>query len=363
LVVASVFFISLLLLITGGIFIARKITRPVTVLTHGAKEIEQGHYDFTIDVNQEDELGKLAEGFNAMSKGLADRAKVRNLLGKVVSPAIAEELLNKGVELGGEERQATIVFCDIRNFTSLCENHEAKQVLTLLNDLLTRLSGVIDQHQGVIDKYIGDAMMALFGVTIVDKQQAQHAVLAALAMQKEVRHINNELVNKQGIAEISLGIGVNSASVIAGNMGSQTRLNYSVIGDGVNISSRLESLTKFYGTPILVGDMTRKLCPDIAFREIDTVRVKGKTKGLTIYQAIAEKKDISAVEINQTQLFEQALVLYKKQQWHDALIILNELSVKNPKTKYYEIYILRIHKLKESNPCTEWEPIFTHQEK
>jgi len=360
LVVASVFFVALLLLVTGGIFIARKITRPVTVLTHGAKEIEQGHYDFTIDIDQEDELGKLAKGFNSMAKGLADRAKVRNLLGKVVSPAIAEELLNKGVELGGEERQATIVFCDIRNFTSLCENHDAKQILTLLNDLLTRLSGVIDQHNGVIDKYIGDAVMALFGVPIVDKQQAQHAVLAAIAMQKEVSRINNELVYNM---EISLGIGVNSAFVVAGNMGSQTRLNYSVIGDGVNISSRLESLTKYYGVPILVSDTTKQLCSEIAFREIDTVRVKGKKKGLTIYQAIAKKEEISAIEARKTQLFEQALVFYKKQQWQDALIIFNELLTKNPTTKYYQIYIHRVHELKRHKYNAEWEPIFTHQEK
>lgn len=361
-IVASGFSIALILLVIGGNFIARKITKPVTTLATGASKIEQGHYDFTIEVNQKDELGQLAQRFNSMAKGLAERAKVRSLLGKVVSPAIAEQLLNKGVELGGEEREVTILFSDIRNFTSLCEAHPAKEIITLLNQLLTRLSKIIDSHHGVIDKYIGDAVMALFGVPVSDELQEQNAVLAALAMQKELVLINQELV-ASNFTEIGLGIGINTASVIAGNMGSATRLNYTVIGDGVNLSSRLEGLTKYYDTPILVSESTKLKCRDILFQEIDTVRVKGKQQGLTIYYPIGLVGQCSEAEIQESSLFSQVLAHYKKQQWQMALGLLMKLKAQFPHTVYYQIYIKRIEGLQNQPFDKHWDGIFTHTEK
>jgi adenylate cyclase len=361
-IVASVFFIAIIILILGGIFIARKITRPVTILAEGAGKIEQGQYDLHIEVNQKDELGQLAQRFNAMAKGLAERAKVRSLLGKVVSPAIAEQLLTKGVELGGEDRQATILFCDIRNFTRLCEAHSAKQVITLLNELLSRLSGVIDQHHGVIDKYIGDAVMALFGVPVIDEQQAQHAVYAALAMRGELNNINKELAKRQ-LPEIGIGIGVNSASVVAGNMGSETRLNYTVIGDGVNLSSRLEGLTKYYGVAILVSEATKNLCPDILFQEIANVRVKGKMQGIKVYQPLGSKELISAEELKKVSQFHQALHLYKKQKWRPALAILNQLSNEFPKEQCFQIYKQRVIERQDKAFEPGWDETFTHLEK
>ena len=361
-IVATGFAIALLLLIVGGNFIARKITQPVTVLAQGAKKIEQGHYDLTIEVNQNDELGQLAKRFNAMAKGLAERAKIRSLLGKVVSPAIAEQLLSKGVELGGEERQVTILFSDIRNFTSLCETHDAKEVLTLLNQLLTRLSKIIDNHHGVIDKYIGDAVMALFGVPIRDDLQAQNTVLAALAMQQELVLINQELV-EQKFAAIGLGIGINSANVIAGNMGSATRLNYTVIGDGVNLSSRLEGLTKYYGVTILVSQATKSQCTGIIFQEIDTVRVKGKQQGLTIYQPLGLLSDFSKTELVQVQQFEQVLKHYKQQNWQMALALLTSLIEHSSATVYQKIYLERLRAQQGNVFDEDWDGIFTHNQK
>lgn len=361
-IVASGFLMAFILLIIGGNFIAIKITQPVTTLAKGACKIEQGHYDLTIEVNQKDELGQLAQRFNSMAKGLAERAKVRSLLGKVVSPAIAEQLLNKGVELGGEEREVTILFSDIRNFTSLCEAHPAKEIITLLNQLLTRLSKIIDSHHGVIDKYIGDAMMALFGVPVSDDLQEQNTVLAALAMQKELIAINQELV-ASNFTEIGLGIGINTASVIAGNMGSATRLNYTVIGDGVNLSSRLEGLTKYYRTPILVSESTKLKCRDILFQEIDTVRVKGKQQGLKVYYPIGLVKDCSETELQKSSMFSKVLAHYKKQEWHMALSLLVKLKEQFPDTAYYQVYIERIDSLKNQPFDKHWDGIFTHTEK
>jgi len=361
-IVAFGFFIALVLLVIGGGFIARKITQPVTVLAQGAEKIEQGHYNLTIEVNQKDELGQLAERFNAMAKGLAERAKVRSLLGKVVSPAIAEQLLNKGVELGGEEREVTILFSDIRNFTSLCETHDAKEMISLLNQLLTRLSKVIDNHHGVIDKYIGDAVMALFGVPINDELQAQNTVFAALAMQQELVQINQEFAAKKFV-EIGLGIGINTAHVIAGNMGSTSRLNYTVIGDGVNVSSRLEGLTKYYGVSILVSEATKSQCKDILFQEIDTVRVKGKTKGLTVYKPLGGLTGCSVEELEQVTVFNKVLQLYKAQAWHEALTLLTPLKERYLSSCYYQIYYERLQAKQGEAFDPNWDGIFTHVEK
>lgn len=361
-IVALGFFIALVLLIVGGDFIARKITQPVTVLAQGADKIEQGHYDLTIEVNQKDELGHLAQRFNAMAKGLAERAKVRSLLGKVVSPEIAEQLLSNGVELGGEEREVTILFSDIRNFTSLCETHNAKEMITLLNQLLTRLSKIIDGHHGVIDKYIGDAVMALFGVPVKDDLQAQNTVLAALAMQKELVAINLELIAKNFV-EIGLGIGINTAQVIAGNMGSTTRLNYTVIGDGVNVSARLEGLTKYYGISILVSQATKLQCKDIIFQEIDTVRVKGKKEGLTIYKPVGTINTCSDKDLEQVASFGKVLLLYKEQAWQEALTLLIQLIEQSVPTTYYQIYFERLQAKQGENFDPNWDGIFTHIEK
>ncbi len=361
LIVAMVFLIALTLLIIGGIIIAKKITKPVTILAHGAKKIGQGHYDFSIKINQKDELGQLANRFNSMAKGLADRAKIKGLLGKVVSAEIAEQLLNNGVELGGEERQVTIIFSDIRNFTGLCESHSAKEVILLLNKLLTRLTKIIDTHHGVVDKYIGDAVMALYGVPVEDKNQALNAVLSAMDMQEELILINQEFT-KLNSPNIGLGIGINTADVIAGNMGSITRLNYTVIGDGVNLSSRLEGLTKFYHIDVLVSNTTKDLCPSIQFREVDTVRVKGKQQGLTIYQPIGLKKLISHSESKQLDVYHLALTYYKKQDWQPCLRLLNSLINTSP-LFIYQIYVDRVSKLQNTAYNPDWDGIFTHKQK
>ena len=368
-IVASGFTAALLLLIFGGAFIAKKVTKPITTLTEGAEKIEQGHYDLTIKVDQHDELGQLAQRFNSMAKGLAERAKVRSLLGKVVSSSIAEQLLTKGVELGGEERQVTILFSDIRNFTSLCEQQSAKEIITLLNTLLSRFSILIDEHQGVVDKYIGDAVMALFGAPVTDIDQAQHAVLAAMAMQIELTKLNDEFKQQHAIS-LGLGIGVNTDIVLAGNMGSHTRLNYTVLGDGVNLSARLEGLTKFYQVPILVSEATMALCPDIYFILIDRVRVKGKQQGVNIYQPIALKNILSEQSLKICQLFNQAINLYQQQQWQVALGIFQQLShsqaspqVKSPTNSHlYQLYCQRCTDLLKAK-ISHWDGIYTHQQK
>ncbi len=284
----TVLFISLAALATATIVafaIARGVSRPMQQLARHTKLVAEGDYTQHIDLARADELGQLATAFNQMTAGLAERDKVRNLLGKVVSPEIATQLLHSDLKLGGEEREVTILFCDLRNFTGMSEKMPPTEMLALLNRYLDRMSTIIERHGGVIDKYIGDAIMALFGAPIAIPDAPDRAVSAAREMARALDLLNRELM-AEGKPALAFGIGINTARVVAGNMGSKNRLNYTVIGDGVNLASRLEGLTKdpAYASPVIVSEATLKaMHPQPAARELGEVLVKGKATAVKIF--------------------------------------------------------------------------------
>jgi adenylate cyclase len=268
-----------------GIWIARGVSKPVLQLAEGARKIGEGDYQHRVSVNQPDEMGLLAASFNHMSKGLAERDQVRDLLGKVVSPAVAAELLRKDVTLGGEEREVTVLFSDVRSFTTMCEALAPQEVLGILNRYFTRMSTIVEAHGGVVDKYVGDAIMALFGAPLANTDDADRAMKTALEMCEALDELNAQQ-QVRGHPTIKAGIGINTDVVIAGNMGSQTRLNYTVIGDGVNLASRLEGLTKTpeYATRIIISSTTlAKAKGRYQTRLLGQVAVNGKQKPTEIY--------------------------------------------------------------------------------
>ena len=274
--------LALLLSIFGGAAIARRVTRPVHTLVAFARDIQRGDYTHEVNLQQQDELGQLGQAFNNMSKGLFERDKVRNLLGKVISPEIAEELIRSDVQLGGEEKEITILFTDLRGFTGLSENRAPGEVLEFLNEYLTRMTAVIDRHGGVVDKYIGDAIMALFGAPLELSDHASRAVACALEMIEELEH-NNAAFKARGWPQLAMGVGVHTGKVVVGNMGSKDRLNYTAIGDGVNLASRLESATKEFGVAIIVSEATMKQAAAFQYRKLDIIQVKGKQQAVGIY--------------------------------------------------------------------------------
>jgi len=280
--------LALLVSLFGGAVIANTVTRPVKVLVNSAREIERGDYHHVVNLQQEDELGLLGQAFNNMSKGLYERDRVQNLLGKVISPEIAQELISSDVQLGGEEKEITILFTDLRNFTGLSENRSPSDMLDILNEYLTRMTAVIDRHGGVVDKYIGDAIMALFGAPVNLPDHPSRAVACALEMLDELV-LCNASFKTRGWPELDMGIGVHSGKVVVGNMGSRDWLNYTAIGDGVNLASRLESATKDCGVPIIVSEATRNMAPDFEYQELQAIQVRGRQQAVRMFTPSVKK--------------------------------------------------------------------------
>jgi adenylate cyclase len=284
----TMLFILLAALIAAALIalaVARGVSQPLQHLAAHTQLVAAGDYTRRLDLSREDELGQLATAFNHMTAGLAERDRVRDLLGKVVSPEIATQLLHSDLKLGGEEREVTILFCDLRDFTSFSERLAPTEVLALLNRYLDRMSSIIEQHGGVIDKYIGDAIMALFGAPVASADAPARALAAARNMADSLHDMNRELA-AEGKLTLAFGIGINTARVVAGNMGSHTRLNYTVIGDGVNLASRLETMTKdpAHRTSIIISEATARAAGEESkLRPLGAVTVKGKTEAVQVF--------------------------------------------------------------------------------
>ena len=288
---------SLALAALLSLVLARSVSRPVQALAAHTDHVVRGDYMQRIELHSADEFGRLAAAFNRMTAGLADRDRVRELLGKVVSPEIAAQLLRSEAVLGGEEREVTILFSDLRNFTGLSESLVPAEVLALLNRYLDRMSTIVEEHHGVVDKYIGDAIMALFGAPVDDPAAADHALAAALAMNAALGTLNNELA-AEGQPQLAVGIGINTAPVVAGNMGSRRRLNYTVIGDGVNVAARLQALTKEpgYQARILISESTLRAARDqYATRALGEVAVRGRAGTVRLFALDAKAASASSL--------------------------------------------------------------------
>ena len=267
--------------------IASSLGRPILRLAENAQRIEAGDYTSqpSVELGRRDELGQLARSFQHMTAGLAERDKVRDLLGKVTSPAIAAELTRRKLLLGGEEKKVTILFSDLRNFTPLSEALEPAELLEVLNAYLTSMSQIVDAYGGVVDKYVGDALMALFGVPLEMPHQASQAIETALEMRAALGDLNRRIFQGKGLT-LGFGVGIHTAIVVAGNIGSPERYNYTVIGDGVNVASRLQTLTRNpdYDTDIIVSDATlRESTTQFQTRMLGEVSVKGKQQPVLIH--------------------------------------------------------------------------------
>jgi adenylate cyclase len=292
------------------------------------------------------------------------RERIKEMFGQYVPEEHIDEMLRAKSNYGlhGEDREMTVLFADIRNFTTISEPMSASELKDLLNQFFTPMTKIIFKHKGTIDKYIGDLIMAFWGAPMRDKHHARHAISAALHMQKQVDIINPKFAER-GWAEISIGIGLNTGEMSVGDMGSKFRRNYTVLGDAVNLASRVEGLTKYYGVKIMVTEATQKKQSLFVFRELDRVRVKGKKLGVVIYEVVAKKSETSAVMLEEIKLSNTALAAYFNQSWEEALELFTALHTAHPAVKLYKLYIERITEFRVNPPPADWDGVYAHASK
>ncbi|MGV3742105.1 MAG: adenylate/guanylate cyclase domain-containing protein, partial [Burkholderiaceae bacterium] len=298
----------------------------------------------------------------SMSYGYFFESKTKKqfaeLFGQYVPPELVEEMSRspESYNMAGRRAELSVLFSDIRGFTSFSEGMEPEQLASLMNEYLSAMTLVVRKHRGTLDKYIGDAIMAFWGAPVADPEHARNAVLAALEMQHALGDLNKTLKAK-GAPEIRIGVGVNTGIMTVGDMGSSIRKAYTVMGDAVNLGSRLEGITKQYGVGIMVGEETRKAIKDIVFRELDLVQVKGKEEPVAIYEPLGILRQIEQARMDELEKWHQALSDYRHQHWDKAESALLALTHATPDCMLYQIYLERIRHLRENPPGAEWSGV------
>jgi adenylate cyclase len=292
------------------------------------------------------------------------KRQITSLFGQYVPGELVEEMAQhpESVSMEGESREMTMLFSDVRGFTSISEGLDPKELTLLMNEFMTPLSLVVYKHRGTIDKYMGDCIMAFWGAPLPDAQHARNAILAGIEMQSTLKALQPHL-KERGWPEIHVGVGINSGRVSVGNMGSEVRVAYTVMGDAVNLASRLEGITKQYGVGIVVGENTRNAVTDFIYRELDHVRVKGKDKPVAIYEPIGLSGEVSKALHDEVKLFHEVRRLYRKQDWDQAELQLMNLQRMSPGTALYGIYAERVAYFRKNPPAADWDGVFVFQTK
>jgi class 3 adenylate cyclase len=307
--------------------ISQRITRPLRLITDGTLEIKRGNYHHRIDYKNSDEVGQLAAAFNVMAGDLQEKELIRSTFNKYVDPTIVSELLSRPdkLRLGGERKEQTVLFSDIAGFTHFSEKLPAEELITILNNYLSAMTEEISRQHGILDKFIGDAIMAFWSPELCNKSHAMHACRTALAMQRKLNELRPVWL-ANGAPEINIRIGIATGEMIVGNIGSEQARSYTCIGDTVNYSSRLENLNKYYGTQIMIDRQTANEITGLVVRELDTVRVKGRESGESIFELIGEENEIDRGMLERIGLYRQALALYRNADFAGAAEIFSTLS-------------------------------------
>ena len=303
----------------------------------------------------------VAWGFFVETRGKRQLAK---LFGQYIPPELVEEMdkAPEEVSLAGESREMTVLFSDVRGFTSISENLDPEELTHLMNAFLTPMTRVIHQHRGTIDKYMGDAIMAFWGAPLSDPDHARHAVFAAREMQQAMKALGPEF-ERQGWPPLEVGIGLNTGIMNVGNMGSEFRMAYTALGDAVNLGSRLEGLTRTYGVDLIVSETTRDAVPEFEYRELDVVRVKGKDRPVAIFEPIAPVDEIDRETRKVLKRYHAALERYRHRDWDTAERELFSLAREYPDDTVYAMYLDRIMHFRNHPPPDDWDGVFTHQTK
>ena len=342
--------------------VTRSLVEPIRRLVGGTQAVEQGDLGVEILVHTRDELATLADSFNHMVLGLREKEVIKATFGQYVDPRIVRGLLDKRLPAeGGERHVMSVFFSDLAGFTRLCEGLTPDAAVRFLNRYFALMAEVIRARQGIIDKYIGDSVMAFWGQPFTDAES--HAALcceAALDQRAKLDEFRADLPNllgvHQGLPEVEARMGIATGEVLVGNIGSETARGYTVIGDTVNLASRLEQANKFYRSRILVSEATRNLAGGaFVFREIDSLRVMGRVEPERVFELLGRpgegREDLAAA-------FANGLSCYRKQDWDAAEAAFNECLKLAPDDGPSRAFLERIHAFRENPPPAGWDGVW-----
>ena len=292
-----------------------------------------------------------------------NKRHLSQIFGQYIPPGVVEEIDASGAEvsLEGQTRRMSVLFSDVRGFTTISEGLDARELTQMMNEFLTPFTRVIQEHRGTIDKYMGDCVMAFWGAPLVDEEHAKHSLLAAFGMLQAVESLDEAFAAK-GWPSIRVGVGIATGDMNVGNMGSEFRVAYTVMGDTVNLGSRLEGLTKQYGVDIIVNEGTVTDIPEFTFRELDLVRVKGKTKPVAIFEPVGETSTLNEEDISTLADYEKALAAYRRCDWEAARQMFEKLTEQKDEL-LYNAYLDRIERFRQEPPPADWDGVFDHLSK
>lgn len=290
-----------------------------------------------------------------------EKKKVKGAFAHYVNESVVTQMLKNPdmLKLGGEKRIMTVLFSDIRGFTTISERLDPEALVHVLNRYLTVMTDLVFKYDGLLDKYIGDAIMAVWGAPLEQPEHARLASRTSLEMMTALARLREELkAEDPNVPYLDIGIGLNTGPMVVGNMGSNTRFDYTVMGDSVNLGSRLEGANKQYGTNILIGEMTYEQIKDELYcRELDSVAVKGKKLPVRIYELLGGA-EVSPEKLKLARAFHRGLTAYKGREWNKAERIFSALKEHFPEDKPTQIYLERVAELKKNPPPPDWDGVF-----
>jgi adenylate cyclase len=296
-------------------------------------------------------------GWNMLAGFMREERKIRRvseMFGEYVPPQRVAQMVESGerYSMAGESRELTVLFCDVREFTALSENLTPQDLSSMMNAYLTPMTSLIHTYRGTVDKYIGDSIMAFWGAPVPNENHARDGVDAALAMQERIPALTREFTSR-GWPALAIGIGINSGTMNVGDMGSEFRKAYTVLGDAVNLASRFEGLTKEYGVPVIIGEDTRRVIPEMICRELDRVRVKGRAHAVTIYQPLGRTlgNDLGD-ELGE---WDAALAEYRGHKFAEAEASFAALASAHAAQKLYALYRARCVAFRNQPPAPDWD--------
>jgi adenylate cyclase len=357
--------LALALGLSGAWILSKRLANPIVRLLKSTQDIQSGNLSINIEGLPKDEIGQLGEGMNSMLAELRKKQELQALMSTYIDPRIVEKIILPGRAevLAGQKQIMTVLFCDIAGFTTISEQLSPTSLVKLVNSYFSIMTECIKAEGGIIDKFIGDAIMAYWGPPFIqENQQAIAACKAAISMQKAMEDFRKALPDivglRRNVPEMNIRIGLATGEVVAGNIGSETARSYTVMGDVVNLASRLESANKQYGTSVIISESTMRMADiRIEAMELDRILVRGKSEPVEIYELLSLEGDLPADQEQRRLRYKQALAFYRSQDWRSASAVFKELY-DHYGDKTSQMFIERIRQLDQPSLGPGWDGIW-----